>query len=80
MGAFTVSTARCSARPQRMLTVANVVSKTAVGKAGKRGYRFDPGMNRWLQDDRMAGKENVTVVQPKTGIAYTVCPPLPCAS
>jgi hypothetical protein len=48
----------------------------------KVGFRWNPAMNRWKRDDRVAGQvDQPVMVQPKSGPAYTVlgsgsCPPL----
>ncbi|KAG2434001.1 hypothetical protein HYH02_012462 [Chlamydomonas schloesseri] len=38
------------------------------------GFRFDPANNRWLRDDRFAGKFDQTVATPKSGTPYVVWP------
>ncbi|PNW83803.1 hypothetical protein CHLRE_04g217910v5 [Chlamydomonas reinhardtii] len=38
------------------------------------GFRFDPANNRWLRDDRFAGKFDQTLATPKSGTPYVVWP------
>ncbi|KXZ43447.1 hypothetical protein GPECTOR_90g534 [Gonium pectorale] len=38
------------------------------------GFRFDPAYNRWLRDDRFAGKFDQTLATPKSGTPYVVWP------
>lgn len=38
------------------------------------GFRWDPALQRWLKDDRFAGKNFPTTVKTKTGEEYTVWP------
>lgn len=40
------------------------------------GFRFDPANNRWLRDDKYAGKwdESLTTAVPKSGSPYVVWP------
>ncbi|GLC38734.1 hypothetical protein PLESTM_000770100, partial [Pleodorina starrii] len=36
------------------------------------GFRFDPANNRWLRDDRFAGKFDQTLATPRSGTPYVV--------
>ncbi|KAI7840270.1 hypothetical protein COHA_006052 [Chlorella ohadii] len=77
--------ARC-AQPRRCLVRAaakNVSTKGSTttkggsastkGGDGAPGFKFDGSMQRWVRDDRFAGK-SMTTVQPLSGTAYTVWP------
>ena len=44
-------------------------------KDTKVGFRWDPSMSRWVQDDRFSGFSAPVEIKPKSGPAYTVrCP------
>ncbi|GMH32229.1 hypothetical protein BSKO_00063 [Bryopsis sp. KO-2023] len=43
-------------------------------KTDQPGFRWDPALQRWLRDDRLAGKDFPTTVKTKTGEEYTVWP------
>ncbi|GIL91563.1 hypothetical protein Vretifemale_19161, partial [Volvox reticuliferus] len=38
------------------------------------GFRLDPANNRWIRDDRFAGKFDQTLATPKSGTPYVVWP------
>ncbi|KAL4458437.1 hypothetical protein ABPG75_013302 [Micractinium tetrahymenae] len=52
---------------------ARSIAVRAQKEEAAKGWKFDGSMQRWVRDDRFAGK-SLTTVQPLSGTAYTVWP------
>ncbi|GFR51091.1 hypothetical protein Agub_g13417 [Astrephomene gubernaculifera] len=76
-------TATPGSTPYRAGVVASASGGRIVGRAPRLadpvdfdsvGFRYDPANNRWLRDDRFAGKFDQTLATPRSGTPYVVWP------